>query len=93
MRGYQGDFGPENMMACIKHYALYGGAEAGRDYNTVDMSHIRMYNQFFPPYEAAAKAGAGSVMTSFNIVDYIPATANRWLIDDVLRKQWGWTVA
>ena len=90
VRGYQGDFGPENMMACVKHYALYGGAEAGRDYNTVDMSHIRMYNQFFPPYEAAAKAGAGSVMTSFNIVDYIPATANRWLIDDVLRKQWGW---
>ena len=90
VRGYQGNFGPENMMACVKHYALYGGAEAGRDYNTVDMSHIRMYNQFFPPYEAAAKAGAGSVMTSFNIVDYTPATANRWLIDDVLRKQWGW---
>ena len=90
VRGYQGDYGPENMMACVKHYALYGGAEAGRDYNTVDMSHIRMYNQFFPPYEAAAKAGAGSVMTSFNIVDYTPATANRWLIDDVLRQQWGW---
>lgn len=90
VRGYQGNYGPENMMACVKHYALYGGAEAGRDYNTVDMSHIRMYNQFFPPYEAAAKAGAGSFMTSFNIVDYIPATANHWLIDDVLRKQWGW---
>ena len=90
VRGYQGNYGPENMMACVKHYALYGGAEAGRDYNTVDMSHVRMYNQFFPPYEAAAKAGAGSVMTSFNIVDYIPATANKWLIDDVLRKQWGW---
>ena len=90
VKGYQGDYGPENMMACVKHYALYGGAEAGRDYNTVDMSHIRMYNQFFPPYEAAAKAGAGSVMTSFNIVDYTPATANRWLIDDVLRQQWGW---
>ena len=91
VKGYQGNYGPENMMACVKHYALYGGAEAGRDYNTVDMSHIRMYNQFFPPYEAAAKAGAGSVMTSFNIVDYIPATANKWLIDDVLRKQWGWS--
>ena len=90
VKGYQGNYGPENMMACVKHYALYGGAEAGRDYNTVDMSHIRMYNQFFPPYEAAAKAGAGSVMTSFNIVDYTPATANRWLIDDVLRQQWGW---
>ena len=91
VKGYQGNYGPENMMACVKHYALYGGAEAGRDYNTVDMSHVRMYNQFFPPYEAAAKAGAGSVMTSFNIVDYIPATANKWLIDDVLRKQWGWS--
>ena len=90
VRGYQGNYGPENMMACVKHYALYGGAEAGRDYNTVDMSHIRMYNQFFPPYLAAAKAGAGSFMTSFNIVDYTPATANRWLIDDVLRKQWQW---
>ena len=90
VKGYQGNYGPENMMACVKHYALYGGAEAGRDYNTVDMSHTRMYNQYFPPYEAAAKAGAGSVMTSFNIVDYIPATANKWLIDDVLRRQWGW---
>ena len=90
VKGYQGDYGLENMMACVKHYALYGGAEAGRDYNTVDMSHVRMYNQYFPPYEAAAKAGAGSVMTSFNIVDYIPATANKWLIDDVLRRQWGW---
>ena len=90
VKGYQGDFGPENMMACVKHYALYGGAEAGRDYNTVDMSHIRMYNQYFPPYEAAVKAGAGSVMTSFNVVDHIPATANKWLIDDVLRKQWNW---
>ena len=90
VRGYQGNYGPENMMACVKHYALYGGAEAGRDYNTVEMSHIRMYNQFFPPYQAAAKAGAGSFMTSFNIVDYTPATANRWLIDDVLRKQWQW---
>ncbi|MBR0166045.1 MAG: beta-glucosidase BglX [Prevotella sp.] len=90
VKGYQGDYGPENMMACVKHYALYGGAEAGRDYNTVDMSHVRMYNQYSPPYEAAAKAGAGSVMTSFNIVDYIPATANKWLIDDVLRRQWGW---
>ena len=90
VKGYQGNYGPENMMACVKHYALYGGAEAGRDYNTVDMSHTRMYNQYFPPYEAAVKAGAGSVMTSFNIVDYIPATANKWLIDDVLRRQWGW---
>jgi beta-glucosidase len=75
-------------MACVKHYALYGGVESGRDYNTVDMSRIRMYNQYFAPYKAAVDAGAGSVMTSFNLVDYVPATANRWLLDDVLRKQW-----
>lgn len=90
VRGYQGNFSEQNMMACVKHYALYGAAEAGRDYNTVDMSRIRMFNQYFPPYKAAAEAGAGSFMTSFNIVDYLPATANRWLLDDVLRKGWGW---
>lgn len=90
VRGLQGNYGKENMMACVKHYALYGGAEAGRDYNTVDMSRIRMYNQFLPPYEAAAKAGAGSFMSSFNVVDYVPATANEWLLTDVLRKQWQW---
>jgi beta-glucosidase len=90
VRGLQGNYGKENMMACVKHYALYGAAEAGRDYNTVDMSHVRMYNQFFPPYEAAAKAGAGSFMSSFNVVDCVPATANEWLLTDVLRKQWQW---
>lgn len=75
-------------MACVKHFALYGAAEAGRDYNTVDMSRVRMYNQYFPPYKAAVEAGAGSLMTSFNLVDYVPATANHWLLEDVLRKQW-----
>ena len=91
VKGYQGsDLKDENtLMACIKHFALYGAAEAGRDYNTVDMSHLRMYNQYFAPYKAAVDAGAGSVMTSFNIVDGIPATANRWLVTDVLRNQWG----
>ncbi len=90
VRGYQGDFSkPSNIMACLKHYALYGAAEAGRDYNTVDMSRVRMYNQYFPPYKAAVEEGVASVMTSFNIVDGIPATANKWLIDDVLRNQWG----
>lgn len=90
VHGLQGDYGKENMMACVKHYALYGGAEAGRDYNTVDMSRIRMYNQFLPPYQAAAKAGAGSFMSSFNVVDFVPATANEWLLTDVLRRQWQW---
>ena len=89
VEGLQGNYGPENAMACLKHYALYGAVEAGRDYNTVDMSHVRMYNQYFPPYEAAVRAGVGSVMSSFNLVDGIPATANPWLINGVLRRQWG----
>lgn len=89
VEGLQGHYGPENAMACLKHYALYGAVEAGRDYNTVDMSHVRMYNQYFPPYEAAVRAGVGSVMSSFSLVDGIPATANPWLIHDVLRQQWG----
>ena len=76
-------------MACVKHYALYGAAEAGRDYNTVDMSHQRMFNDYFPPFKAAADAGAGSFMASFNEVDGVPATGNKWLLTDVLRNQWG----
>ena len=89
IRGYQGDYtSRENVMACMKHFALYGAVESGRDYNTVDMSRLRMYNQYFPPYRAAIEAGAGSVMSSFNLVDYVPATANHWLLTDVLRNQW-----
>ena len=79
----------DEIMACVKHFALYGASEAGRDYNTVDMSHNRMFNEYMYPYEAAVKAGVGSVMASFNEVDGVPATANRWLMTDVLRKQWG----
>ena len=90
VRGYQGDFtSPENILACLKHFALYGAAEAGKEYNTVDMSHTRMFNQYLPPYEAAVKAGVGSVMTSFNIIDGIPATANKWMVTDILRNKWG----
>lgn len=90
VRGYQGiDLtDPTTMMACVKHFALYGAPEAGRDYNTVDMSRVRMFNEYFPPYKAAADAGAGSFMTSFNTVDYIPATGNRWLMTEVLRDMW-----
>lgn len=89
VRGYQGDYsGKDNIMACLKHFALYGAVEAGKEYNTVDMSRVRMYNQYFPPYKAAIDAGVGSVMSSFNLVDGIPATANKWLLDDVLRHQW-----
>lgn len=91
VRGFQGnDLSANNtIMSCVKHYALYGAPEAGRDYNTVDMSHQRMYNDYFPPYKAAVDAGAGSIMASFNEIDGVPATANKWLLTEVLRKQWG----
>ncbi len=91
VHGYQGDdLSRSNaLMACVKHFALYGAAEAGRDYNTVDMSRLKMYEYYLPPYRAAVEAGAGSVMTSFNEVDAVPATANRWLLTDLLRTQWG----
>ncbi len=78
-------------MACVKHFALYGGAEAGREYNTVDMSRIKMYEYYLPPYKAAVDAGAASFMSSFNEIDGVPATVNKWLLTDVLRKQWGFT--
>ena len=91
VKGYQGnDLSLNNtMMACVKHFALYGAAEAGRDYNTVDMSKISMYNDYLPPYKAAFEAGAGSAMTSFNVVDDIPASGNHWLLTELLRNQWG----
>jgi beta-glucosidase len=90
VKGYQGDLsGNSDIMACVKHYALYGAAEAGRDYNTTDMSYVRMFNEYMPPYKAALDAGAGSIMASFNDVNGIPATANKWLMTDVLRKRWG----
>ena len=79
----------DEIMACVKHFALYGAGEAGRDYNTVDMSRNRMFNEYMYPYQAAVDAGVGSVMASFNEIDGIPATANKWLMTDVLRKQWG----
>jgi len=91
VRGYQGDYSRvDNIMACVKHFALYGASESGRDYNTVDMSRLRMYNQYLPPYKAAAEAQAGSFMSSFNLVDGVPATANKWLLTDLLRGEWGY---
>ena len=91
IEGYQGaDLTDKTtMMACVKHFALYGAPEAGRDYNTVDMSRVRMFNEYFPPYKAGVDAGAGSYMTSFNVIDYIPATGNHWLLTEVLRDNWG----
>jgi len=91
VKGYQGeDLKLENtLMACVKHFGLYGAAEGGRDYNTVDMSRRRMYQEYLPPYKAAVDAGVGCIMTSFNVVDAIPATGNKWLLTDLLRKEWG----
>jgi beta-glucosidase len=91
VRGYQGtDLSRDNtILACVKHFALYGAAEAGRDYNTVDMSERRMFQEYFPPYKAAIDAGVATVMTSFNEVNGVPASGNRWLLTDLLRKQWG----
>lgn len=90
VKGYQGDnlADASSVLACVKHYALYGAPEGGRDYNTVDMSRQRMMNEYMQPYKAAAEAGAGSFMASFNEVEGIPATANKYLLTDVLRNQW-----
>ena len=79
VKGYQGnDLAANNtVMACVKHFALYGAAEGGRDYNTVDMSRIKMYEYYLPPYKAAVDAGVGSIMTSFNDIDgYPPQVTN-----------------
>lgn len=91
IRGYQGTdmSGNDEIMACMKHFALYGAPDAGRDYNTVDMSRNRMFNEYMLPYQAAVEAGVGSVMASFNEIDGLPASGNKWLLTDVLRTQWG----
>ena len=90
VEGYQGEdlSDPTTMMACVKHFAAYGGAEGGRDYATVDMSALRLFNEYLPPYKAAVEAGVGSIMTSFNVLDYIPATASHYLLQKVLRDRW-----
>ncbi len=91
VRGYQGESldDPQSMMACVKHFALYGAGEGGRDYDMVDMSLNRMYQEYLPPYKAAVDAGAGSIMSSFNDINGVPATANKWLLTDLLRGEWG----
>jgi beta-glucosidase len=91
VRGYQGNNLSLNntVMACVKHFALYGGALAGRDYNPIELTERTMFQDYLPPYKAAIDAGAASVMTSFNDINGIPAAANRWLVTDLLKKQWG----
>ncbi|WP_080904743.1 beta-glucosidase BglX [Parabacteroides sp. Marseille-P3160] len=90
VRGYQGDLTQNtNILACMKHFALYGAPDGGKDYNTVDMSHQRMFNTYLPPFQAAVEEGVGSTMSAFSLVDGIPAAANKWLLTDLLRGQWG----
>ena len=90
VKGYQGDDLLKNntIMSCVKHFALYGAPEGGRDYNTVDMSRIRMFNEYLPPYKAAVDAGVGCFMSGFNDLNGVPATGNKWLLTDLLRDQW-----
>ena len=91
VRGFQGTSPdqPDTIMAAVKHFALYGAVEGGRDYNTVDMSLLRMHQVYLPPYRAAIDAGAGGVMVALNSINGVPATSNIWLLQDLLRKQWG----
>ncbi|HEY0295582.1 MAG TPA: glycoside hydrolase family 3 N-terminal domain-containing protein, partial [Bordetella sp.] len=91
VHAYQGDdpAAPGHIMATVKHFALYGAIEGGRDYNTVDMSPQRMFQDYLPPYKAALDAGAAGVMVALNSVNGMPATADKWLLQDLLRKQWG----
>jgi len=91
VQGYQGKdmASPDHVMASFKHFALYGAVEGGRDYNAVDMSPTRMYQDYLPPYRAAVDAGAGGVMVALNSINGVPATANTWLMKDLLRKDWG----
>ncbi|MEB0039062.1 beta-glucosidase BglX [Pseudomonas sp. MH10] len=91
VNAYRGEHpgGADSLMASVKHFALYGAVEGGKDYNTVDMSPTRMYQDYLPPYRAAIDAGAGGVMIALNSINGIPATSNTWLLKDLLRKQWG----
>ncbi|ERI50765.1 hypothetical protein N878_24880, partial [Pseudomonas sp. EGD-AK9] len=91
VRGFQGaaPSDPQRIMASVKHFALYGAVEGGRDYNVVDMSPLRMHQDYLPPYRAALEAGAGGVMVALNAINGVPASANSWLLRDLLRRDWG----
>ncbi|MFC3395974.1 beta-glucosidase BglX [Brenneria rubrifaciens] len=90
VKAFQGDdvTARHSLMTSVKHYALYGAVEGGRDYNTVDMSPQRMFQEYLPPYKAAIDAGSGGVMVALNAINGTPATSNSWLLKDILRDQW-----
>lgn len=91
VKGFQGDnlAGGKGIASCVKHFAAYGAVEGGREYNTVDMSEWRLRQEYLPSYKAAVEAGCEMVMTSFNTIQGIPATGSKWLMDQVLRQEWG----
>ena len=91
IHGYQGDdsHAPDSVAASVKHFAAYGAAEAGREYNTTDMSLSRLHQDYLPPYRAAVNAGAATIMSAFNALNGVPSTANPYLLNDVLRTEWG----
>jgi beta-glucosidase len=89
VRGFQGNLDENHVLACVKHFAAYGATEAGKEYNTVDISRQTLWNIHMPPYKAAVDAGVATVMNSFNVVDGIPASGNGYLVNDVLRGKWG----
>ena len=89
VRGYQGNLSNLNIIACVKHYAGYGGAEGGRDYNTVDFSERTFRDIYLPPYKAGVEAGAHTIMASFNEIGGIPASGSKYLLNDILRDEWG----
>ncbi len=92
VKGYQGGdlSDPTSMAACIKHFVGYGAAEGGRDYNTTMIAERSLRNTYFPAFKATADAGAATLMTSFNEIDGVPSTGNKWLLKDILRDEWGW---
>jgi beta-glucosidase len=88
VKGFQGNLDNNHVLACVKHFAAYGAPEGGREYNTVDISRYSLWNNYLPPYKAAVDAGAATVMNSFNVLDGVPASGNKFLVTDVLKKRW-----
>lgn len=89
VRGFQGQWGIDNILACVKHFAVYGAIEAGREYNHVNVDRYHAWNVYLPPYKAAVEAGAATVMNSFNVFEGVPASGNNYLVNDILKQQWG----
>lgn len=90
VKGLQGNLNDNShILACVKHFAVYGAVEAGREYNNVDVSRVALWNKYLPPYKAAVDAGAATVMNSFNVFDGVPASGNKYLVNDILKKKWG----